>query len=697
MQGATATHPTDGDLSALLDACSPGHRLTTHGLTACSIDTSTLGNYTVQFFLSDATLTISSNIVTRTIVVHPACAESEQLCSDNTCSTGGFCFDGTPTAQAQNSPPTLAFSAGDPQAIYVPRGTAYGFCNTTSEASTSAGGFLCEAGPAAADEEDGDLTHRVLACPPVQCLSVGCPGHELQTKGLAGCGVDTVNAPIGTSFNITFTVFDLNRPAASASLFRLVTVATPCALGQQYCPDSSVQCADAPCNLRDVLEAAEAPLSPPELVVDLSGVPERSAELQGATTSGSRTLSIWGLCGRRLPVDFTHICAQSGSAQKPSGELWASQQCATTTATTTQGEVGATDATGDQCTVSVEQDGGIGALPTPTVAIVREVEDSCGGDVEDASAADCDVVRCSLAALAGGRCSPSRQVFTMHALHESSSAAGGELQELRVEAEVLRTVANATAAMHANVSVGDVQHREHLAALAALASGTEQCSIIASALHGFVAQHVQASLACESFRTAAASAAEVSRSDAAVAVEVTQAQHTQTDVNLDDIITDSPGTFTPVGFLEITVIIEIGVKFTVNSSSTIEAAATACLDAAQGEVLLWDDPSGSNAQDDSDSDSPESDAGAKLPVDVQTASGPDEVLFLVTSVEVESVAAHVAACPAVAVEEASIDEMAAAVEDAEMQQHITELTAEVRTCHRWAIALNCRGRHLESR
>ena len=114
-------------------------------------------------------------------------------------------------------------------------------------------------------------------------------------------------------------------------------------------------------------------------------------------------------------------------------------------------------------------------------------------------------------------------------------------------------------------------------------------------------------------------------------------------------------------------------------------------------MLLWDDSSRSNAQDDSDSDSPESDAGAKLPVDVQTASGPGEVLFLMTSLEVESVAAQVVACPAVAVEEASIDEMAAAVEDAEMQQHITELTAEVRACHRWEITLNCWGRHLASR
>ena len=47
--------------------------------------------------------------------------------------------------------------------------------------------LLCERGAAASDAEDGNLTARVLACPPAACLDRGCPGHEFVTKGLNGC------------------------------------------------------------------------------------------------------------------------------------------------------------------------------------------------------------------------------------------------------------------------------------------------------------------------------------------------------------------------------------------------------------------------------------------------------------------------------------------------------------------------------
>ena len=640
MQGARATHPTDGDLSALVDACSPGHRLSTHGLTACSVDTSTLGNYTVSFFLSASTLSISSNVVSRTVVVHPACPESEQLCSDNTCSMGGFCFDGTRTEQKENVAPTLSFSLGDAQAVYIPRGTPYGFCNSASDPSITAG-LLCDSGPVASDEEDGDITYRVLACPPVQCLSVGCPGHELGTKGLAGCGVDTENAPVGTAFNITYTVFDLNRPAASASLFRLVTVASPCALGLLYCPDSAIKCADAPCSLRDVLVESQVLLSPPELVVDLSDTPTRFAQLR-SEASNLRTLSIRGLCGHTLPVDFTNICTENGSAQKPSGELWSSQTCQSSSS-------------GDLCAVSVAQDGSTGA--SPTVTIVRE-EAPCDENSEDG----CETAQCSLAALADGRCSPSRQVFRMHALHESSSAAG-ELQQLRVEAVVLHTVANATTIMRATVAADSPQHAVHMAALEALAPGTEQCSFVAGALHEFVAQHVQFSGACSNFRSEAAGASGFTSSDAAVAVEVTQAQYVQSEA-IPDEESESADALTPVGILELSAIIEIGIISTVNASSVVHVAATACLDAAQGAVLLLDG-SGEGAE-----------ARATLPLDVQTGPQP---LLQMTAAEVVSVASQAAHCPEVAAEVVSIDEMTAAVENAEMQQYMHEQTATVRT------------------
>ena len=77
--------------------------------------------------------------------------------------------------------------------------------------------------------------------------------------GLQGCGVDTVTASIGTSVNITFMVFDRHMPAASASLTKTVTVISPCALRELYCPGADPACGDGPCAVRSarVSDAAE--------------------------------------------------------------------------------------------------------------------------------------------------------------------------------------------------------------------------------------------------------------------------------------------------------------------------------------------------------------------------------------------------------------------------------------------------------
>lgn len=534
--------------------------------------------------------------------------------------------------------------------MYVQRGTGYGFCNTTVDASSSlqgtALGILCESGPVAYDQEDGDITHRVLACPPTSCLARGCRGHELHTKGLAGCGVDTENAPVGAVFDITFTVFDMNRPAASASLFRLVTVISPCAQTQLYCPDSAVKCADAPCDLRDVMEESEETFSPPELVVDLSGVPADSAQLLSG--DGTRTLSIWGLCGNSLPVDFTHICSESGVAQKPSGVLWTSTHCQAVT-----------DSNSNVCAVSIQQEGSSGAVPT--VAIIRE-ESACDED----SVSGCDTVHCSLAAIAGGRCSPSRQVFTLHVLDESSSAsATSELQELRVEVSVLNTIASATAAISANVSADSLQHAALMSALEGQAVGSEKCSVTAAALHQFLAQHVQTSGACSSLNSEAVDASSFNTNGhIALAVEVTEARYVQAGLS-SDAATESQRNHTLELNVSFTIGADIGsMNSTAGASSAVHVAAIACLDAFHGIVLLLESPGNERG----------SYPGAELPLDVQTGAQP---LLLMTSVEVESIASQVADCPQVAAQHVSIDEMSAAIEDAEMQHHMNEITALV--------------------
>lgn len=68
-------------------------------------------------------------------------------------------------------------------------------------------------------------------------MKFGCPGHESVRKGLSGCGVNTVQASVGTWFSVNFTVSDFNTPPATSSVQRLILVVSPCADQETYCPD----------------------------------------------------------------------------------------------------------------------------------------------------------------------------------------------------------------------------------------------------------------------------------------------------------------------------------------------------------------------------------------------------------------------------------------------------------------------------
>jgi hypothetical protein len=87
------------------------------------------------------------------------------------------------------------------------------------------------------DEEDGDVSKRVLTCPPTACVPFNCPGHEFFRKGLSGCGIDTLSAPVGTVFGLAFTVSDLSMPPATSEVLRRIMVVSPCGEGHTYCPD----------------------------------------------------------------------------------------------------------------------------------------------------------------------------------------------------------------------------------------------------------------------------------------------------------------------------------------------------------------------------------------------------------------------------------------------------------------------------
>jgi hypothetical protein len=121
---------------------------------------------------------------------------------------------------------------------------------------------LCELGATATDDQDGNLTHKVLACPPDSCIAAGCPGHEFQRKGLEGC-LNT-SAPVGTIFNVSFVVFDSEQPPLRANAFRLVTIAQPCAADEFWC-GATTGCSPVDCETRTLLLASDGDSTPPVL------------------------------------------------------------------------------------------------------------------------------------------------------------------------------------------------------------------------------------------------------------------------------------------------------------------------------------------------------------------------------------------------------------------------------------------------
>jgi hypothetical protein len=119
----------------------------------------------------------------------------------------------------------------------------------------------CEPG-ATALSGDVSLAKKVLVCPPAECVSSGlnCMGHELLTKGLRGCAVNTTSMEVGATAQVTFLVFDDSVPPTNATVTRTLTVLSPCAPGEQLC-DGDV-CSAVSCALRQALLVRGRPLPP---------------------------------------------------------------------------------------------------------------------------------------------------------------------------------------------------------------------------------------------------------------------------------------------------------------------------------------------------------------------------------------------------------------------------------------------------
>ena len=126
-------------------------------------------------------------------------------------------------------------------------------------------------------------------------MPFNCPGHESRLKGLSGCVIDTVSAPLDTIFAVEFVVSDAHTPPATAAMSRLIVVVSPCEPGAVYCydladprqaPGSGHACGTTNC----VSRAAILALQPAEPVAPIltfsSAVPVTSvSEADGTSTT----------------------------------------------------------------------------------------------------------------------------------------------------------------------------------------------------------------------------------------------------------------------------------------------------------------------------------------------------------------------------------------------------------------------------
>ena len=202
--GAQAVDSVDGDVTTHIEACQKGYRFKQHGLRGCSINTDVPGTYNITFFLPTRVYSAASSIQ-RVVQVHARCVLEEIICSDGRCSTGGVCLSGPAPKPLLPPIPFIELLPvyNQTNQVLVPRGWEYTKCTSMQQPTLLE---PCEPG---ANGSTNSMTLRVLACPPLSCLPIGCPGHEFVKKGLQGCGLDTLNSPVGTEFSIEFTVFSM--------------------------------------------------------------------------------------------------------------------------------------------------------------------------------------------------------------------------------------------------------------------------------------------------------------------------------------------------------------------------------------------------------------------------------------------------------------------------------------------------------
>lgn len=72
-------------------------------------------------------------------------------------------------------------------------------------------------------------------------------GYKFTEQGISLCAVNT-SKPVGTTFKVTFMVFDLSIPSKNASVTRTIQIVNPCDTDQYLCDDGT--CSNVACSVR---------------------------------------------------------------------------------------------------------------------------------------------------------------------------------------------------------------------------------------------------------------------------------------------------------------------------------------------------------------------------------------------------------------------------------------------------------------
>lgn len=181
-------------------------------------------------------------------------------------------------------------------------------------------GVSVDVGATAFDPEDGDVTPRILTCPPDECMPFNCPGHELRRKGIQGCGADTDTAAVGTLIKFDFVVMDLSVPPAVTRATRLVRVVSPCAASETYCPDldAPYDCGSSSCSARAALIAAEPPPPEPPYLSFTAALPPAligsSAAARALASQSDVPASLLDVVAQNGITAMAHVAVRCGAA-----------------------------------------------------------------------------------------------------------------------------------------------------------------------------------------------------------------------------------------------------------------------------------------------------------------------------------------------------------------------------------------------